>query len=186
MPAGRPRISEAAVAVDGTIVRWHVRHAPLVTWVVAVALLAIAIPVVEALAGERAAWIGHGVGHALVGTAALAIAVAQARSWPPPRATAPGRGSRSLLRLGLAAVVIGSLLEAVGARVDEPSAATFEVVAHAAGQMVAFPGLVALAGAGVLAAVSAAREGALPRWVAVGSGAAVLVVLMILMAGAPG
>ncbi len=116
---------------------------------------------------------------------AAIAAIAALFRWPPARATRPGRLGRRLVVVGLGGVVIGQLLEVVGARVDEPGALAMEGVAHTAGQIVTMLSLPVLLVGTLASLLAAAREGDVPWWVVVFVAIGAAGLLGFMMIGAP-
>lgn len=130
--------------------------------------------------------VGHALSHLFVGVPLGALAYAAARRWPPPRATKPGRLGRRLVVAGLAGLAASQVLEVLGARVDEPTAAAVEALAHTGGQVASMLALLVLV-VGTLASLAAAvRDGALRWWLAAAVGVAGAGVLVLLIVGMPG
>lgn len=82
-------------------------------------------------------------------------------------------------------MMTGQFLEITGARVDEPTATALEEFAHAAGMVVTVLSMLTLAAGAGLALVAAARDGAVPQWLAAVAIALMLGVLGVLMFGGP-
>lgn len=129
--------------------------------------------------------VGHALSHLSVGVPLGLLVVAALRWWPPARTTRPGRTSRRVVVAGLAGVVTGQFLEVLGARVDEPTATALEEFAHTAGMIVTILSMLTLAAGAGLALVAAARDGAVPQWLAAVVFALMLGVLGVLMFGGP-
>lgn len=129
--------------------------------------------------------VGHALSHLSAGVPLGLLLIATLRWWPPARATSPGRSSRRVVVAGLTGVVTGQFLEVLGARVDELTATAVEEVAHTAGMIVTVLSMLALAVGASLALVAAARDGAVPRWLAAVVTASMLGVLAMLMFGGP-
>lgn len=163
-----------------------VRHRPVLGLLAAVATIAVLVAVGGTLAPRLPDAVGHGLSHALVGLPLAVLLFAALRWWPPCRPTRPARSGRRFVVAGLSAVVLGQLLEVLGARVDEPGATGLEELAHTAGQIVTMLGMPVAALGGILAGIAAARDGAVPRW---GVALAALLaggLLTMMMVGAPG
>jgi hypothetical protein len=177
------RTHEEDEAVDKRLLE---QHLPAVSVAVALAIIVVLSLAGSLLANRMSEWLGHGVGHAVVGVPLAVLAVFALRAWPAPRAGAVRRAARRIVVAGLLGVATGQLLEAVGARVDEANAQAFEKAAHVAGQIVTMLSmLVLLVGTGVTA-VAAAREGAAPRWLVAVALVVASAVLFFLFVGAPG
>lgn len=129
--------------------------------------------------------VGHALSHLSVGVPLGLLLIAALRWWPPARVTRPGRSSRRVVVGGLAGVMTGQFLEITGARVDEPTATALEEFAHAAGMVVTVLSMLTLAAGAGLALVAAARDGAVPQWLAAVAIALMLGVLGVLMFGGP-
>lgn len=166
----------------------RVSSRPLFTVVTTGAVITLLMTVAGAAgAGDRLpASLGHGLGHFFVAAPLGWLLVSMLRRWPPAREVAPGRLGRRMAVVGVAGVLVGQLLEVVGARVDEPSATGLEVASHTAGMVVTSLSMLILAVGGVLALVAAARDGAVSRWVAAIVAVSMLVAVAMMMVGAPG
>ncbi len=161
------------------------QHLPAVSVAIALAVIVVLSLTGSLLANRMSEWLGHGVGHAVVGVPLSALAIFALRSWPAPRAAALSGAARRIVIAGLLGVAAGQLLEVLGARVDEPNALPVEEAAHVAGQIVTMLSmLVLLAGTGA-AAVAAARGGAAPKWLVVSGLIVTLAVFFFLLVGAP-
>jgi hypothetical protein len=161
------------------------QHLPAVSVAVALAVIVVLSFAGTLVANRTSEWLGHGVGHAVVGVPLAALAVFALRSWPAPRGTALSRAARRIVIAGLLGVAAGQLLEVVGARVSEPNAHPAEEAAHVAGQIVTMLSmLVVLAGTGAVA-VAAARGGTVPRWLVASGLIVAVVVVFFLFGGAP-
>lgn len=166
----------------------RVSSRPLFTVVTAVATIALLMTVgVVADLGERLpASLGHGLSHLFVAAPLAWLLVSMLRRWPPAREVAPGYLGRRMSVIGVAGVVVGQVLEVAGARVDEPSATGLEAAAHTAGQVVTSLSMLVLAVGAVLALTAAARDGAVPRWLAAIIAVLMLAVFAMMMIGPPG
>lgn len=158
---------------------------PAVTVAAAVAAIVVLVAAGSTVADRLPDAVGHGLGHLLPALPLGLLLLAVLRRWPPARATRPGGAGRRLVVVGLGGVVAGQVLEVLGARVDEPDALLAEGIAHTAGQIVTMLSLPFLLAGAVASLVAAAREGAVPWWVAgvVAAGGAGL--FMLMMVGPP-
>lgn len=138
------------------------------------------------LEGNLAPAVGHGISHAFAAIPVAVLAYAALRRWPPARRTPPGRLARLVAVVGIVGILVGQVLEILGARVDDPRATAVEGAFHTAGQIITMLALVAAVMGGVLALIAAAREGAVPRWVAVFVSVVVAGALVFVAVGAPG
>ncbi len=176
------RTPAAAAAPSPTAQTWR----PTVTVVAAIAAIAALMPLAEGLLAERLPdAAGHGLSHFVVALPMGMLLFAALFRWPPARATRPGRLGRRLVVVGLAGVVIGQLLEVVGARVDEPGALAMEGGAHTAGQIVTMLSLPVLLVGTLASLLAAAREGDVPWWVVVLVAIGAAGLLGFMMIGAP-
>lgn len=165
-----------------------VNSRPLFSVVATVATIALltAAGAAAGAAGRLPASLGHGLGHLFVAAPLGWLLVSMLRRWPPARELAPGRLGRRMSVIGVAGAVVGQLLETAGARVDEPSATVLEVVAHTAGMVVTNLSMLVLAVGAVLALTAAARDRAVPRWLAAIAALLMLAAFTMMMIGAPG
>ncbi|HUG74048.1 MAG TPA: hypothetical protein VMM81_00035, partial [Acidimicrobiia bacterium] len=124
--------SPTAAIESSTAPTWR----PTVTVVAAMAAIALLIVAVSTVGNRVPDAVGHGLSHLAPALPIAVVLFAAVRRWPPARPTRPGHLGRRLVVAGLAGMVTGSLLEIVGARVDEPGALAVEAVAHTAGQIV--------------------------------------------------
>lgn len=138
------------------------------------------------LAGRTSEAVGHALSHVFVAGPVALLGVLAIRSWPPPAPSWGRLWGRRVALLGIVGIAAGQVLEILGARVDEPDATAIEAVAHTVGMIVTTLSLLTAATGGSLALLAAARDHAVPRWVA---GVVVLLVaaaLTFLIVGAPG
>lgn len=161
------------------------QHVPAVSVAIALATVVVLSVAGSLVANQMPDWLGHGVGHAVVGVPVGALAVFALRSWPPPRAAALNQAARRIVIAGLLGVAAGQLFEVVGARVDEPKAHPVEEAAHVAGQIVTMLSMLVLVAGTAAAALAAARRGTVPRWLVVCVLAVAFAVLFFVFAGAP-
>lgn len=138
------------------------------------------------LEGNVAPAVGHGISHAFAAIPVAVLAYAALRRWPPARRARPGRLARRVAVVGIVGIVVGQVLEILGARVDQPRATAVEGAFHTAGQIVTIVALLAAAAGGMLALIAAAREGVVPWWVVVFVAVVVGGALVFLTVGAPG
>lgn len=157
-----------------------VRRRPSLSLAATVAAVAVLLTLGSQLGGDLSEPVRHALSHLFVGVPVAVLLWFVVRSWPPARAVRPGRLARRLVVVGFSGIVVGQLLEVLGARVDEPDAASWEGVAHAAGMIGTNLSLLAAVVGGGLAMAAAARDGAVPRWAA-GLVVAVLVVAFAIM-----
>ncbi|MBW3659006.1 MAG: hypothetical protein KY457_10235 [Actinobacteria bacterium] len=157
-----------------------VRRRPALSLAATVAAVAVLMTVGFQLGEGLSEPVGHALSHVFVGVPVAVLVWFVVRSWPPARVVRPGRLARRLVVVGFSGIVVGQVLEVLGARVDEPDAATWEGVAHTAGMVVTNLSLLVAVIGGALAMVAAARDGAVPRWAA-GLVVAVLVVAFGIM-----
>lgn len=111
---------------------------------------------------------GHALSHLVTAVPLAALTAAAVRRWPPARATFPGRAGRRLVIAGLAGILLGQVLEVLGARVDDIGAAsTLESGAHAVGQIVTTLCLLVVLAGTIASLAAAVRERALPGLAAI-------------------
>lgn len=157
-------LASPVVQLDGRSRRWS-PPATVAGTAAAIAVLAAAGSLVRPDLPPSA---GHALSHLLVAVPLAVLTAAAARRWPPARATFPGRAGRRLVTAGLAGVLLGQVLEVLGARVDEiGGASTLEAVAHMAGQIVTMLCLPVVLAGTIASLAAAVRERAVPGLVAV-------------------
>ncbi|MBW3577618.1 MAG: hypothetical protein KY462_07770 [Actinobacteria bacterium] len=178
---GGPTVATTASGRLGSI-----RRRPALSVLAAIGTIALLMSIGGVAGADRLPEaVGHAMSHLSVGLPLALLLIAALHWWPPARATRPGWVARRAVVAGLGGVVTGQFLEIAGARVDEPTGTALEGLSHTAGMVITMLSMLALAAGAGLALVAAARDGAVPRRLAVVVVALMIGVLGVLTFGGP-